>query len=902
MSVSTTEARARAQAFAKEWADATDERAESQPFWEAFFRIFGLERRHYARFEKRVKYDAGSDGYIDLFWPGKLICEQKSAGRSLDKAYDQALRYIDTLPNRDVPGHVIVSDFARMKVYDHDNDELREFPLEELSDNIELFDFIRLDNDALRWDQEQAEASVKASSELAKLHDLIEGAGYTGHKLEVFLVRLLFCFFAEDAGIFEHSQFSKYVYEHSEANGADLGAAISAIFEILNTPEPERMTTIPAELKTLPYVNGGVFSEQIPHVGFDRDMRHAFWKCGQLDWRNISPSIFGSIFQGVMDAAQRRAEGAHYTNEDNIRKVIRPLFLDDLYSEFVRVKNDKPKLKQFHAKLASLTFLDPACGCGNFLTTTYKELRHLEDQVLEIIWNGQTVMDVGALVKVNVGQFYGMELLDFPCQIANVAIWLADHQANRRTGELFGTFYRHLPLTDYHQIIQTNALTTDWHDLISPDSCDFVLGNPPFVGARTMGPAQKMEVKDLAHDIAKNFDLDYVSASYLKAADFIQGTSASVAFVSTNSITQGVQVSALWKHLTKSKGVSIDFAYETFVWDSEARGKARVHCVIVGFSLGGKKAKYLFAADGEKRRVGHINPYLVDAPDVFIEATASPISPVLRMVNGNQPRDGGHLVLSPEERTHILADEPQIDKFIRPYLGAEELLNNGQRFCLWLEDASPAEIRSSPTLVKRAALVRDFRLASRAKTTRGYAATPSLFAQRPQPANIGCLAVPSVSPERRPYIPIVFIAPGVILSNLVLLIPGAGSYEFGVLSSQMHNSWMRRVAGRLESRYRYGRDTVYNPFPWPSPSDELRLRIEQAADAVLKARLAFPGCSLADLCGPESMPPDLVNAHRALDKAVERAYGVRFDRDEDKIVAHLFEMYAALVAGPNAEN
>jgi hypothetical protein len=896
MTVSTTEARARAQAFSNEWEGATDERSESQSFWNDFFYIFGLERRHYARFENRVKYDDGGNGFIDVFWPGKLICEQKSAGRSLDAAYKQALAYVDTLSNRDVPGHIIVSDFARMKVYDHDNDELREFTLDELADNIQLFDFIRLDNDALRWDQEQAEASVKACTELAKLHDLIEGAGYSGHKLEVFLVRLLFCFFAEDAGIFEKAQFSKYVYEHGEDHGADMGATISTVFEILNTPESERMTTIPQELKTLPYVNGGVFGEYIGHVGFNRDMRHAFWKCGQLDWKSISPSIFGSIFQGVMDATQRRSEGAHYTNEENIRKVMHPLFLDDLYAEFVKVKNDKPKLTQFHAKLSGLTFLDPACGCGNFLTTTYKELRHLEDQVLEILWNGQTVMDVGALVKVNVGQFYGIELLDFPCQIANVAIWLADHQANRRTGELFGTFYRHLPLKDYRQIIQANALTMDWRDLIKPEDCDFILGNPPFLGARTMNPDQKLEVKGIAHDIPKNFDLDYVSAWYLKAADFIQGTSASVAFVSTNSITQGVQVSALWKHLIEGKGVSIDFAHKTFVWDSEARGKAHVHCVIVGFSLAGKTRKFIFTPDGEKRRAKHINPYLVDAPDVFIEATTIPISPALPMVNGDQPRDGGHLVLSLEDRANILAAEPQLDKFIRPYLGAEELLNDGQRFCLWLEDASPAEIRSSPTLVERIALVRDFRLASRAATTQGYAATPSLFAQRPQPTNVDCLAIPSVSSERRAYIPIAFVAAGVILSNAVLLVPSAGPYDFGVLSSHMHNSWMRQVAGRLESRYRYGRDTVYNTFPWPSPDDEQRLRIEQAADEVLRRRRAFPGCSLADLYGPESMPPDLVKAHRALDKAVERAYGVHFDRDEDQIVAHLFEMYAALTA------
>jgi len=896
MTVSTTEARARAQAFANEWAGVTNERQESQSFWEHFFRIFDLERRHFARFENRVRYDDGSNGYIDVFWPGKLICEQKSAGRSLEAAYEQAVGYLDTLPREQVPRHVIVSDFAHMKLYDHETGEQREFDLAALPDNIELFDFIRLDDDSLRWDQEQAEASVKACAELARLHDLIEAAGYVGHRLEVFLVRLLFCFFAEDTGIFEHAQFSKYVLEHSEPNGADMGQTIGMIFEILDTPEDQRMTTIPQDLKSLPYVNGGVFSEHIPQVSCDSDMRLAFWKCSQLDWRDISPSIFGSIFQGVMDTEQRRSEGAHYTSEENIRRLIRPLFLDDLYAEFVAIKNDKYKLKRFHEKIARLTFFDPACGSGNFLSTTYKELRHLEDQVLEAYWNGQTVMDIAALVKVNVGQFYGIELLDFPCQIANVAIWLADHQANRRTGEVFGTFYRNLPLTDYHQIVNGSALTMDWTELLKPEDCDYILGNPPFSGARMMSAGQKEELVAVAHDLEDNFDLDYVAAWYLKAADYIQHSSTSVAFVSTNSIAQGVHVAILWHHLIERRGISIDFAHQTFVWDSEARGKAHVHCVIVGFSRNGRSQKFIFDSHDVRTAASTINPYLVDAPTVFVHPTTVPLCDVPRMVNGNMPRDGGHFVLSPEERDEILAAEPQLGRFVRPYVGGVELLNNKERYCLWLEEASPRDIRDSRILTDRVRLVRDFRLASSAATTRKYGDTPALFAQRPQPMDVDCLAIPRISSERRKYIPIGFIHAGVILSDQIQLIPNATLFEFGVLSSLVHAVWMRRLAGRLKSDYRYGRDIVYNTFIWPQDTGPQRRRIVAAAQAVLDARDACDGCSLADLYAPELMPLALVRAHGTLDRAVEDAYGVNFEQDEEKIAAHLFRLYASVTA------
>ncbi|HET6352135.1 MAG TPA: DNA methyltransferase [Coriobacteriia bacterium] len=899
MTVSTTEARARAQSFSNEWADETNERAESQSFWEHFFRIFDLERRHFARFENRVQYLDGGNGYIDVFWPGVLLCEQKSAGRSLEVAFGQALTYAQTLPPDQVPGHIVVSDFANMKVYDLDAGKMREFPLGELADNIELFDFIRLGDTSLRWDDEQAEASVQACGTLAELHDRIEAAGYRGHKLEVFMVRLLFCFFAEDTGIFASRQFSRYVLEHSESSGADMGSVIGSIFEVLDTPESERMTTLREDLRTLPYVNGGVFSERIPNVDFDAEMRLAFWECARLNWSDIAPSIFGSIFQGVMDSGQRRAEGAHYTSEENIRKLIGPLFLDDLYAEFVAIKNDKYKLKRFHTNLANLRFLDPACGSGNFLTTAYKELRHLEDQVLEILWNGQTVLDVGVLVKVNVGQFYGIELLEFPSQIARVAIWLADHQANRRTGALFGTFYRNLPLKEYGHIIQSNALTMDWADLIQPADCSYIMGNPPFIGARYQTPEQKAEMASVFAGVRNWGDIDYVGAWYMKAAKYVQGVSTRCAFVSTNSICQGEQVANLWAPLMKGLGVHIDFAHRTFRWSSEARGTAHVYCVIVGFSTTKRApSRTLFSystpdAQPVDASVAHINAYLVDAPDVFIYKRSRPLCNVPPMGIGNKPIDDGNYLFTEDEKDAFLQIEPEAAPYFHPWLGSKEFINGFTRWCLWLGDCPPQVLRSMPACLARVAAVREFRLASRSAVTRALADTPTRFHVENFPAGDSIL-VPKVSSERREYVPIGIVGPETFCSDLVFLVPNGTLFHFAVLTSEFHNAWMRHVAGRLESRYRYSAGVVYNTFPWPNVEETRISNIEQAAGEILAVRALYPESTLADLYDPLTMPASLRRAHRTLDLEIENAYGVAFHGDETKIVAHLFDIYAQL--------
>ena len=902
MAVSSTEARARAQQFVNDWTGTTDERSESQPFWEAFFRIFGLERRHIARFEKHVNYDDGGNGFIDVFWPGKLLCEQKGAGKSLDAAFAQAIKYVRALPVAEVPRYVIVSDFATFRLFDLDTDESRELALEELPANIELFDFIRLTDEVHQWDTEQVEASVKASEKLAELHDLLHAAGYTGHRLEIFMVRLLFCFFAEDAGIFEPNQFSKYAIDHSETNGTGLGPALTSIFEVLDTPEDERMSTLNQELASFPYVNGGVFSDRIPTVNFDANMRLAFYYCSHINWSSISPSIFGSIFQGVMDQAERRAGGAHYTTEENIRKVIYPLFMDDLYSEFVRTKNDKRALRRFHERLGTLTFFDPACGCGNFLTTTLKELRHLEDQVLEVLWDGQTVLDVRELVKVTPGQFYGIELLDFPTQIANVAIWLADHQANIRTGKIFGTFYRNLPLVDYDHIVQGNALTKDWAEVIAPEDCDYVFGNPPFVGARYQSPEQKSEMETIFAGVKNWGNIDYVGAWFMRAAQYTSVGKGNCAFVATNSICQGEQVANLWKPLMEDMGVTITFAHRTFRWTSEARGAAHVYCVIVGFSVHPIKEarRWLYtyqtpSSEPVQTRVQHINAYLVDAPNVFVYSRSQPINGVPNIGIGNQPIDGGHFLFTSDEmREHVQA-EPNAMMWFKRWLGAKEFLNGDERWCLWLGECPPSTLKKMPLAMDRVRRVREFRLKSKRKSTIKLADTPTRFEVENMPQGHS-VVIPGVSSERRKYIPVGYIGPETLASNLLYLLPNASLYDFGILHSLMHNAWMRQVAGRLESRYRYSAGVVYNNFPWPDATDDQRAAVERAAQGVLDARSLYPGETLADLYDPNLTPKELVQAHNELDRAVERAYGIKANGDEAEIVRHLFTMYTDLTS------
>lgn len=723
----------------------------------------------------------------------------------------------------------------------------------------------------------------------------MKAVGYEGHPLELYLVRLLFCLFAEDTGIFERQQFQDYISQKTHEDGSDLAHHLSTLFHVLNTPNEKRLKNLDEQLAAFPYVNGKLFEEMLPPASFDSTMWQALLDCCALDWSRISPAIFGSLFQSIMDAKARRNLGAHYTSEKNILKLIKPLFLDDLWAEFEKVKSNKNKLFEFHNKLRSLAFLDPACGCGNFLVIAYRELRLLELAVLRASRkDDQLTLDVNHLILLDVDQFYGIEIEEFPAQIAQVALWLMDHQMNLQVSEEFGLYFARIPLRSSGTIVCGNALRIDWNTVVPAEKLSYIMGNPPFIGAKFMDEKQRQDVSFVFGGIKNAGLLDFV-AWYVKAADMIQESNIRCAFVSTNSICQGEQVGVLWSWML-SQGMKIFFAHRTFSWNNEARGKAAVHCVIVGFSVKDISPKWLHEYEdirGEAHSliVKNINPYLVDAVDTFIEKKSAPICNAPLMKFGNQPIDGGNLILTPEQRHQLICEFPSADKFIRKFIGADEYINNGERYCLWLKDVAPAEMKKIPEIMRRIEETKKFRLSSDRIATKELAETPGNFAFVSH-EEATYIIVPSVSSEKRRFVPVGFMPSEVIASNLCLIVPRANIYHFGIITSTMHNSWMRTVCGRLKSDYRYSAGIVYNNFPWPeNPTEKQKQTIEAAAQAVLDARLQFPESSLADLYDPLTMPPVLLKAHQTLDKAVDAAYGKTNFKTEAERVAFLFELY-----------
>ncbi len=909
MALSWNEIKDRALAFSKEWAKAESEDADAKPFWIEFFNVFGITSKRIGGFERRVKKLDGKDGYIDWLWKGNLLIEHKSRGKNLDRAYQQAIDYFPGLKEHELPRFVLVSDFARFRLYDSLDGSQTEFPLKDFYKHAKLFWFIA--GYQPQKISPQNPVNAKAVQRMARLHDSLKKIGYTGHALEVYLVRLLFCLFAEDTGIFERTEFSEFIARNTREDGSDLAPQLAQLFEVLNTLESARLKNLDETINHFPYVNGKLFEEHLRVASFDAEMREALLYCCALDWSEISPAIFGSLFQNIMDETPnaRRNLGAHYTTEENILKLIRPLFLDELHAEFEKIKNNTKRLQAFHEKLAALKFFDPACGCGNFLVITYRELRMLELKVLRALYDsGQQRLDIASIMRIDVDQFHGIEIEEFPAQIAQVALWLTDHQMNAQVSEEFGQYFVRLPLKKSARIVHGNALQLDWQSVLPAAQCSYVMGNPPFIGKTYQNAAQRADVAAIFHDTKNAGLLDYVACWYRKAADYMQDNLAiQAAFVSTNSITQGEQVGVLWSDLLKH-GVHIHFAHRTFQWMSEAKGKAAVHCVIIGFGLQEAAHKTIFEyADiqGEPHAipVSNINPYLVDAPDVLPKNRSSPICDVPNMVNGSKPTDGGNLLLSDAEKQVLLQAEPQAEKWIRPFLGAEEFINNIPRWCLWLQGISPTELRAMPQVMRRVEAVKAMRLASTDAQTLKDAATPMLFQKIRQPTE-SYLLVPSVSSENRRYIPIGYLQPKVIVSNLVYAIPNATLYHFGVITSIMHNAWMRAVCGRLESRYRYSAGIVYNNFPWPDVTDKQRQIIETAAQAVLDARAQFPTATLADLYDPLAMPPELSKVHQALDRAVDGAYActehgqsgkTRFASEAER-VAFLFERYRQLTS------
>ena len=924
--LSWNEIRHRSIAFSRDWKGTTSEKSERQTFWNDFFDIFGIKRRTVATFEEPVKKLSGNWGYIDLFWPGKVLVEHKSAGQDLDKAHSQGMDYIrglvDSGREKEVPRFLIVSDFKRIALHDLEPEQdpdlplfkrlppSIEFPLQDLHKHIRRFAFIP----GYKQHKLNPEdpANIEAAEIMAHLHDALEAGGFSGHDLRVLLVRLLFCLFADDTGIFNQKDFQLLIENRTAGDGSDTGPKLARLFEVLNTPEDQRQANLDEDLAAFPYINGALFEERISFADFNAQMRGQLLKACTFKWERISPAVFGSLFQGVMDAKERRQVGAHYTAEKNILKLIRPLFLDELRAEFDSAKADKStrrtaRLEALHQKLGTLTFFDPACGCGNFLVVTYRELRQLELEILLELHRdvlGQTQhqfsFDVTKLSKIDVDQMYGIEIEEFPARIAEVALWLADHQANIALSEAFGQLYRRIPLRKSPHIVCANALRTDWKTVLPPEKCSYILGNPPFVGKKEQNAVQKTDMKIVWRDAKGTGVLDFVTAWYCLASDYIIDTQCHCAFVSTNSITQGEQASALWPNLFRH-GIRMRFAHRTFDWQSEARGKAHVHVVIIGFDREKGGERLLFDYDTVKgdptaRVVTNINPYLVEGPNLVVEKRMKPICQVPEMDFGSKAADFGHLVLSGQEADDLAGKFPLSKRWIRPYLGAEEFLNGSARFCLWLKDVSPTDIKQCPPVLERIESCRKERAKSVDANTRRWAAYPSVFQADRQPKT-DYLVVPKVSSERRRFLPLGFKTPHDITNPSILVIPGASIYHFAILSSTMHMAWMRQVCGRMKSDYQYSNTIVYNNFPWPEDASEAqRVKVEEAAQAVLTAREQFPCSTLADLYDPVSMPPKLAKAHETLDRAVDRCYRKEPFTTDRQRVEYLFAQYEALAA------
>ena len=904
MALSWNEIKDRALAFSKEWEGTHSEEADAKPFLVEFFNVFGLNQRKVAAFEHKVKKLGNNDGYIDMLWKGWLLIEMKSKGKDLSKAYGQAKGYIHGLQKLDIPKYVLVCDFDTFRLYDLEetgDEEYVEFKLNDFVNHVELFGFIA--GYQKKVYREEDPVNVKAAELMGKLHDRLKEIGYEGHPLEIYLVRLLFCLFAEDTNIFNKQEFQDFIEERTGEDGSDLAAKIQEIFQVLNTPLDKRFKNLDEQLNAFPHVGGKLFGEILPTAHFDSKMRQTLLECCYLDWSKISPAIFGSMFQSVMDPKERRNLGAHYTSEKNILKLIKPLFLDDLWAEFESIRTNKAKLNEFHLRLSKMKFLDPACGCGNFLVITYRELRLLELAILQQRFGTDRVLvELEDVALLNVDMMCGIEYEEFPARIAEVAMWLMDHQMNLKMSMEFGQYFARLPLTKSANIVHANALRTEWEEVVSKSDLNYILGNPPFIGKHLQNESQKKDIEKLFSGVKGAGVLDYVACWYIKAAEFIQNTIIKVAFVSTNSIVQGEQTSIIWGQMLNKYKIKIHFAHRTFSWRNEAKGNAAVHVVIIGFANFESKNKIIYEYDDIKGEphavtVKNINPYLLEGSEILITRKSSPICNVPPILFGSKPTDGGHLILSDIEKNHLIADFPYTAKFIRKYLGSDDLINNISRWCLWLVDVSPEEYRNCKVILDRVNNVRLSRIESTKAATRIKSNIPSLFAEIRHP-NSDFLAIPLVSSENRNYIPISFFDKTVIGNQNLQMIGNASVFHFGILTSKMHMVWVKYTCGRMKSDYSYSNTIVYNNYPWPeNPTEKHKESIEKAAQKVLDTRAEFPNSTLADLYDPLTMPPALVKAHNELDKAVDLAYRPQPFTSDANRMEFLFELYEKYTAG-----
>ena len=919
---------AAAAAFAKRWAGRGYERGESQSFWlDLLSNVFGVETPTdgFITFEDHRMVDASN--FIDARIPStRVLIEQKSLGKDLRKGivqsdgqvltpFLQARRYVVSLPVSEHPRWIVTCNFAEFLVYDMErpNGEPESILLENLEREYYRLKFL-VDVKSEHLSKEM-EVSIKAGQMVGLIYDKLLAQyidptnAHSLKSLNILCVRLVFCLYCEDSGVFgRHDMFHDYLVQYSPEETRN---ALIRLFQVLNTPLEDRDPYMTDALAAFPYVSGGLFEEENVEIPrFTPEICTILLQNASLDfdWSDISPTIFGAVFESTLNPETRRSGGMHYTSVENIHKVIDPLFLDDLNEELNTILEEEKvprqrekKLTAFQDKLASLTFLDPACGSGNFLTETYLSLRRLENKALLAATHGQTMLGdfIADPIRVNIRQFYGIEINDFAVVVAKTALWISEAQMMHETERIIQRDLEFLPLRNYANIHEANALRVDWGEIVPKEKLNYIIGNPPFVGYSLQSKEQKDDILSIFVDKnGKAFKtagkIDYVAGWYYKASQMMQQTHIRTALVSTNSITQGEQVAAIWKPLKEMFGIHIDFAHRTFRWDSEASEKAHVHCVIIGFSCAQNSSpKYIFDND-KKKEADNINAYLIDAPSIYLESKSKPLCEVPQMSSGGKPVEGGFLILSPEEIADLLAKEPVIEKYIRPFTSGDDFINKKKRYCLWLVDANPTDLKQSPEVRARIEKVREFRLASTKEATRRCAETPTLFMEV-KPPQSNYLLIPATSSEQRRYIPIGYVDKQVIPNNAVQFVPDATSYHFGVLTSNVHMAWMRVVCGRLKSDYRYSANIVYNNFPWPTPTDEQREKIEQTAQTILDARALYPDSSLADLYDELTMPVELRKAHQDNDRAVMAAYG--FDvktMTESQCVAELFKLYQKL--------
>ena len=898
-----------AAAFADKWKNFTDEKQHARGFWSDFFRaLCGVDDEEIAgiEYEKRVKSTiSGNQEYIDVYWKNVALIEHKSAGENLDKAELQARGYWLSLPPGYRPKTIIISDFLTFRLIDVALNRTHEFPLSKLAENIHRFEAI-ISGNRTRISEEEITVDQEAAKLMANLYLELEAHGFEGHETSIFLIRILFLLFGDDTGMWEKNSFLKLVMGTKE-DGSDVGSKLGLLFDILNSPSEKRPEDLAEELKYFPYVNGGIFSEKISLIDFNKKMRIALVDVANYNWTTINPTIFGSLFQLIKNKEARRELGEHYTSEENINKIVYPLFLDELQERLAAAWDNKKELKRLRQDFANIKIFDPACGCGNFLVVAYRHLRQLELELIVRLNHLEGTQDSIQLdgsmgLSVTLNQFYGIEIEEWPAQIARIAIFLTDHQENLKFTRITGETPNRFPIKDMAQIYQGNALRMDWNKVCQLDSQTYILGNPPFLGSTFQSKEQKEDTSLIWGNTPSSGILDYVSNWYIKTAQYVAETHSRAAFVSTNSITQGQQPPVIWGAL-KGLGIGIDFAHRTFNWKNYSHGEAGVHCVIIGFSIEKKnslrKLWFYSQPDSEPvcKEVKNINAYLIDAVDVLVASRRKPISAKTQtMDNGSKPADAGFLSnLTLEEAQDIREKDPIATKFLRPIIGAREFLHSEERWCLWLVDADPSDIKNSRELSSRISSVRQMRAASTDKMTLQDANRPSEFQKIRQPLT-PYLVIPLTSSENRSYLPVARYEPNIVVTNAVSWIADPSLTTFGILSSSVFMLWAKSVSGRLESRIRISNNITYNNFPFLELSPQSKEEIDHASQTVLDVRKSFPGSSLAVLYDSDAMPPALSKAHYLLDAAVLKSYGLAKNSPENEILEKLFEKFEMLTS------